>query len=394
MYRLPDRNANREVRCNQCEKTLIVPKQSQTAPIVPISEQSEPIVEPKDVQPIVEPTVEPKTETPVKKEIEKPVIVVVSPAVETTTGTPSPVSHKVPDTVLSEPDVAPSESPLTADDPLPSGSTNRRFSTLSYGILALLLVMLVGFGGVVVGRLSVGATTRSIPNTDKLADATVPESPSGNATLPLTADDWKITEETLPLFAVRTADGSSATLTLDGDPTAAAKPEKQSTRAILDDITEDLGDSQSAKGTVPHTVSLRVDSESGEELCVVWPKSRNACLDEVDMKELKFLIYFSRTANETHKPGKPAELADFRLRIGDAFGSTEFVFTEKERISLCEKGRANWVAVSIPMSGDNDRWKREEHGRMTPKTVEFIEFRAKPTGNGVTFWVDNLSIGR
>jgi len=370
-YRLPPRNAGREVRCNQCEKTLIVPGQSQTAPIVPVGEQPEPSL----VQEAAKPKVEPKVES-----VATPVA--VTPQSIVAERKSSPVAAASPFTAVPITAVPASSMP---DSPIITPPDRR--SGFPFGILIVLFVSILVVSAIcfVVGRFSVGTP---LPKIEYVESVVVPPPPPRPA-----ADDWKTGEDSLPLFDIRTADGVPAKLSLDGDPTA----EKSGKQSTLAEIAVALDDDQAIKGQETHTISLRIDSESGKELCVVWPKSRNAGLDEDEIKELKFCIYFSGTANKDHNPGKPEgldktlELADFRLRIGDAFGDTEFVLAEKERINLCEKGRITWFAVSVPIDG-NDRWQRTERGRMTPKTVDFIEFRAKPTGSGVTFWIDNLSI--
>ena len=388
-YRLPDRNAEREVRCNQCEKTLIVPKQSQTEPVIPV-------VEPEKVEPMIEPTIESAIEPNVEQSAAPEPVVVekenpfVQPTESEQPSDSVPEKHveKRDEEEIAETVAEPSKtekSSFVFDVQLPSGRTlslcNYRGSgVVSCGILICLLLLPligIGVGGVFLGRLTVNTTPPSSgeaqERTPIIANVSSPESST------LSAGDWTVSEDSLPFFDIRTADGVAATLSLDGDPTM-AKSDKQST---LDLIAVDLDDSRSTDGAETHTVSFRIDSESGEDLCVVWPKSRNAGLDETEIKGLKFCIYFSGAV----------KLDDFRLRIGDGFGDTEFILTERERNLLCEKGRMAWFAVSVPIDGD-ERWQRTERGRMTPKTVDFIEFRAKPTGNGVTFWIDNCNVVR
>jgi len=353
-YRLPDRNAEREVRCNQCEKTLIVPKQSQTEPVVPVGQ---PEIVPAVVEPKVEPTASPVVAVS-KSEPIKPIV----------------IERKNPFTPTTPPPVE-TPSPVPADASQTVSLDIRGSGMVSCGTLAFLLVALIGVGivGVVLGRFSIG----SAPPEIEKPEAPVAPPPVESTPSTFSADEWTIGENTLPFFEIRTADGARAELSLDGDPTA-AKTGKKST---LDEIAVALDDDHSSKKTETHSVSLRIDSESAEELCVVWPKSRNAGLDEAEIKELKFCVYFSGAV----------KLADFRLRLGDGFGDTEFVLAEKDRNVLCEKGRITWYSVSVPIDG-NDRWQRTERGRMTPRTVDFIEFRARPTGNGVSFWIDNLAI--
>lgn len=75
-YKLQDRIAGREVRCNQCHKTLLVPSASQDEPVIPLEDRREDGVEPtpekqtkKEVVPaeapkdgVTEPATEPGTE--------------------------------------------------------------------------------------------------------------------------------------------------------------------------------------------------------------------------------------------------------------------------------------------------------------------------------------------
>ena len=393
-YQLPDRNAGREVRCNQCEKTLIVPKLSQTEPVVPEGSPVEPIDKPENAEPAVEsevdnPFIDPAAEPAPSKPVVAPA---PEPVVE-------PEEREFPAPVLEIQGIPPSEvgaektTDITAEvasTAFPQPSVRRSFAVFYLGILAVLLVGLL-LVGAVVGGFIIGFSVARASAT--MEQDEIPPISNDNPTyahsdfefLMFSATGWNIKEETLPFFEVRTADGVPANLSLDGDPTP-TKTDKQST---LDVIAAALGDDLS-KGAVSHEVSLRIESSSGEELCVVWPKSRNAGLEETEIKELRFCVYIPLEVNAVHKPGKP-ELADFRLRIGDAFGDIEFVLSEKERTVLCERSRTTWYAVSVPIDGD-ERWLRTERGRLMPKTVDFIEFRAKPIGEGITFWVDNLSI--
>ncbi len=550
-YRLPDRNAEREVRCNQCEKTLIVPKRSQTEPVVPLSDQIELIIEQENVQSDIREKVDQQSETPKIKPDVKPDVksekvplpaaepVAAQPTVSQPTATrpePNPfrIERKVSvpkpmekerstDSVSGKKVEQEVETPLDAIVPsvavpsvaVPTSSETSNVSAQTLGgntpqpdaqpvpqlgeqrsggsfvgtlLLVSSLLVVGGIIGIVLGFLVSRTTTSSSrgnpfseqaemierqldaadtesqgaddigkPYTEAVAaafqetdaakrteamkqaetlyrsffdeqtarsrktkqtaflgglakefrrlDAETLEVPTPfvvdfsilNDVEPskISAADWKITKDSPFSFDLRTADGAPALLSFDGDPTS-KKSGKQST---LDELAVVLDDDQSIKGTESHTISLRVDSASAEELCVAWPRSRDAGITESDVRELKFCIYFSGTANAIHKPGKPQgldktlELADFRLRLGDAWGDIEFILTEKERVSLCEKGRLTWYALSVPINGD-DVWKRVERGRMSPKKIDFIEFRAKPTGNGLTFWIDNLSIGK
>ncbi len=205
--------------------------------------------------------------------------------------------------------------------------------------------------------------------------------------------DWNVAKDPLFRFDVRTADDAPILLSPDIDPTSLKKGQK----GTLDDLAVALDDSNALKGSETHAVSLRIDSASSRELAVVWPRERNAGIAGTGMKAIGFCVYLSNDANKVHKPTKPQgvdktlEFADFRLRVGNGFGYVDYVLAEKDRIILCEKSRISWMAFSIPVDG-NDVWKRTENGRSNSQPVDYIEFRATPTGQGVSFWLDNLKV--
>lgn len=217
------------------------------------------------------------------------------------------------------------------------------------------------------------------------------------------AKDWSVTDKTPIPFVVRTADGAPALLSLDGDPTGTAKGDKSKDPlgAVADALTS--SDEKRLKDNQPHTISYRIDSASSGLVRVVWPGEGVAVAAELDgekAKEFRFSLFLSEKSNAVHKPGKPEgidktlEFSSIALRLYTDTGFVEFTPTDKERlVPICELARTVWIALRIPANG-NDAWRRTDHGLSGPLRIRRIELQVVPTGNGITFWIDHLAVGR
>lgn len=498
-FKFPDRVAGREIRCGQCQKTLIVPDSSQDEPVIPkedpltspetvdVVEQEPEVVEAEPVlkaEPVVEAevvkaTAKPVAESPVKKT--KPVVEVevakAAPVRRTKDSKSESVWGTVPLPDAANGKVFVDRKRKEAFKPSETRETPRR-GTLFFVIPLVFLLLVGAFGlGYLLRGLSKGgdpAAKRSasvagteaddvsglirnqvdalkgqaevarnelaaslkfpaseaaeaLKETDRakrtaamktlserreklLADwndmlhkertvdflTSLPERSS--LALPVfetAVGDWSIAEQTPIPFAVRSADGAPALVSLDGNPA-----EKNKGANTLDDVAAAFSDDDGKSDAQMHTISLRVDSGSSRPVRLTWPARGEAALEGDKIKELRFSWYLSEKVNAVFKPGKPdgidkvLECSSIALRLSSDTGFVEFVPANNDvLVSLVQQARRGWAPQRIPIRGD-DVWKRNDYGLVGPLLVRRIELVVGPTGEGVTFWVDHLGVGR
>jgi len=334
-YQLPDRVIGREVRCNQCGKALIVPNVSQTEEL--------------------------------KQDI-----------------TPSNNKKNEP-------------SPLVSDiSDLPTEQYQKR----SFSILTIVLILtsagvsfFAGFLTVsLLHQVKIEPPSHIVTDNEKISK---PVQEAVNEVKEYTVTDWKIGENPLMLFTVKTIDGVQIQLSLDGNPVAA--DEKKTT---LDDIADALTtETEKSKDSQEHHQSLRIHSESGNVFRFIWPSQGSANLDGGKFKTIHFSLYIPNKDNDIFKPGKPEGtdktlvLSALGVRFVTEIGYIEFVPESIEKfVSICDRAQSGWVSVQIPIFGD-EIWKRTDHGTFGSQTVQRIELYAQPTGSGAMLWIANLGIG-
>jgi hypothetical protein len=356
-YQLPDRVAGREVRCNQCGKSLIVPTTSQSEP---------------DNSPAFD---------------------------DSPTSDSSPKPHVPPPPLPTTP---PTTSKPWGSVPVPNGEKNEQSPIItgwqtghyqkSRSCLLTLVLLLLGsglsfFAGFIVGGF--------INETKKMKPESIVESAeSAEAAQTFTVADWKIDDKSLTSFAVDTADGGKIQLSLDGNPL-----EVKENKNALDDVADALAtETEKEKKKSEHNQSLRIFSESGNELRLVLPAHGSLNATAEQLKEICFSLHIPDTANAGFNPRKPngidkvLVLASLSLRLVSESGYIEFVPENKDKfVSLCDNAKNGWVSVQIPLSG-NEIWKRVEHGIFGQLTVKRIELYAQPTGTGAAIWIYNLKM--
>lgn len=397
-YQLPDRVAGREVRCNQCQKTFLVPKQSQNDPVVPLDdlETTEPAPMPK-----INPN-EPASLPPPEKRSNQPP---QSDRFQTSkTGTESIDSNSawgaVPLPTVGSADRIPTDGNFASNEFASGGMPKKTFSWGACLLLfaAMLVSLLIGY--FVRGAIDDDTASDGIQQ-EIISDSVPLESKSGSADadqglIAPTAKkeysfkDWKLADGPIA-FAAKTADGKPVSLSLGGDPVEVSSGNQK--EDVLKVVASEFSDDNTE-----HTISLQIRSESPETLRVIWPGEYPTQLDGSKIKEFQFSVYLSDKANTAFRPGKPEgldkvlELADFSLRLCAETGYTEFVPADMEKLaSFIEKARKGWQSIQIPAHGD-ENWKRLDHGLVGPLSVQRIELHARPTGNGIVFWLDNLNI--
>lgn len=419
-YQLPDRVGGREVRCNQCHKTLLVPKRSQDEPVVPMddpesTEQAENMdAKPESVAPVSgEPSIRldeisaaGTTGKSVMDEVDWGAAPVGKKPVETPLNpTPDAVSNPQADQSTPEgakPDVSkpsvskPSVSRADVSKPDVSQPKSSSGILLVLAITAILSLVLGFLGGKwIAGDRDAGSAATGAGNPDR-GNSGVSRNSAAQAG-DFAATDWKVVDQEPIPFIVKVVDSKAVRISLDGNPVDNAKKDKS---AVLDNLAAALAtDDENAENKGPrHRSSYKIESESPETLRLVWPGSGWADLDGTKLKEFRFFLYLSDQANSGFEPKKPEgvdqvlEFSDFRLRLIAETGYVDFVPADKEKlVLLAEPSRREWTSVRIPVNGD-EVWKRENHGLVGPLVVEKIELHVKPTGKGLTFWLDNLQI--
>lgn len=391
-YQLPDRIGGREVRCNQCQQTLLVPKQSQDKPVVPMPDPPE---QTEDTNA--------KPETVASAPDESSLLTVLSAGESKKSvmdevdwdATPVPKRPAMPNAVVVERSSAPTarKGNRTAES---SPSKSSAGILVSLSITAILSLVLGFLGGkwIVENRnaASSGAGTEYSKTRNLDGSGKIVPSPGH-----LTASNWSVVDQEPIPFVVKTSDSKAIRISLAGNPVENAKKDKN---AVLDHLaaTLDTDDASTKKVGPRHGKSYKIESESPETLRLVWPGSGYADLDGMKLKEFRFFLYLSDQANSGFEPKKPEgaeqvlEFSDFRLRLIAETGYIDFVPVDmKKLVLLAESSRRDWTSIRIPISG-NDDWKRENHGLVGPLVVEKIELHVKPTGKGLTFWLDNLQI--
>lgn len=448
-YQLPDRVAGREVRCNQCERTLLVPRESQTEPVVPLNDA--PAATPSQETP--EPANRDSAETQADSEAAAaPESPESDPPSRAATGVRSLL---VPGVVLlvvawfalcvfgflvglrlasSGTAVQPDGAELVRNAEAQAAAL-RRSASSRQDELRVGLTFPAAEAAVVVREPDAAARTAAMTSLmesrqkleadwiaarrrERIADllsglspalsrtpedaATSPELDRIEALLqppPPTAADWKIVAGRIPIpFAVQTADGAPALLSLDGNPLETAAGDRK--EEVLSAVAAALSakDSETTNDQ-KHELSFRIDSAGSRPVRLVWPRDGvSAELDIGTVKEFRFSFYLPEKANAVFKPGKPTgidktlELESLALRLSGDSGYIEFTPSDRATFqTLCEQARQAWAPLRIPMNGD-PAWKRTDHGFFGPGIVRRIEWIVRPTGEGVTFWVDNLSI--
>jgi len=397
-YQLPDRIAGREVRCNQCEKTLIVPKQSQDAPVVPFNDQQ--AVEEKQAEQLVVPAPD-KPPVIVKESIPEP-----KPERQPKKASDSPGSKLPDDDGKAE---QTTEVPKT-----PQVRSKRGFLVPALIFVAVLFGLAIG---ILVGSLSGGAKSTPVASQvvvpSETTETVIEESTVDRETSPVefkmpeySLQNWSVRQEEPIPFAVKTADAKPIELSLDGNPVEvhqAEKKEKEKEKEKEDVLSMlDAAFSDAAPKVVvdtqEHKISFRITSESPETLRLIWPERYPAELDGAQIKKFRLSLYLSEKANSAFKPVKPegfdrvVEFSEISLRLTADTGYVEFVPADKSKLtSIVERARRGWLPLQIPIQGD-ETWKRTDHGLVGPLIVQRIELLVKPTGNGLTFWIDNLGI--
>lgn len=399
-YQLPDRTAGREVRCNQCQKTLIVPDKSQTNPLVPLEDRhkaTESALDEQSVVPPMERTAEQKAN--------------LNPT--QTASPPTPIPVPMPAQASGQSDT------VDAATGQPTESTPGRKSPAMLILFFLLAILLSVLGGYKLReqlamylppppgqemkllkqeegllRAKIEKEFQEKAEQDRAKQEKAQTGVSVSETAPIKKEfkpvDWNVGTET-STFAAKAADGKSVTLTRDSNPVAANK-----TGGALDAVAAALSNDSGVQ--IAHTVSMRVDSKSSEPLRVIWPGDQTVDFDAAKIKEFYFSLYLPEKPNADFKPVKPPgidktlELASFYLRLSGETGFVDFVPVDNDQfVALIEKARRGWNDVRIPLEG-NEHWKRIDQGLVGPLRISRIEFIAKPTGRGVIFWIDRLGI--
>ncbi|MGL4594269.1 MAG: hypothetical protein ACRCUY_06025 [Thermoguttaceae bacterium] len=209
-----------------------------------------------------------------------------------------------------------------------------------------------------------------------------------------TTNEGRIELNLLPIpFIGETVDGGPILVSFDKNPVP-------QTKDVLSELASTLGSENSAN-KLAHDISIRVDSASSTPLRLLWPAAPLVESDAIDastIKEISFCIYIPDKINQLFKPTKPdgsdkvIRLAQFALRLHTPAGFVEWKPADMSQLaSLCDQSGREWMLLSIPFDG-NEQWKRTEHGISGDLKFTQIEIDAKPTGEGISFWIDNLKI--
>lgn len=413
-YQLPDRVGGREVRCNQCQKTLLVPKQSQDEPVVPLDDlkttEQPPKAEVRSNETIPPPLPEKSPDKPLQSDRSQNKKIETDPTNSAWGDVPLPQTTSENDDAQKTRSTGKINSEGQNGDLSVLEEKPKRTFSLGTFLLLLATTFITALVFLLIGYLLRGAMngdSESYPARREIVSGFAlheqdpePDNSVENMLVPVAKKeysfrDWKVEGEPIT-FTAKTADGKNISLTLDGNPVEASSgSQKEDVLSVVASAISDENDPSSAS---KHMVSLKVRSESPKTLRIIWPGEQPTQLDGSKIKEFQFSFYISDKSNAAFKPGKPdgidkvLELADFSLRLCAETGYVEFIPTDKDKlISFVEKARKNWQSIQIPIDG-NENWKRFDHGLVGPLNVQRIELHARPTGSGVVFWIDNLNI--
>jgi hypothetical protein len=351
-YQLPDRLAGREVRCNQCGNALIIPNLEQTGQ----AEAAEQSID------FVTSAMTPQHEIAAWGKV------------------------PVPDGEKNE------------QSPIVSGWATGPYQKGSSCILTIVLILLGAcssfFAGFLAGSLLHRIASPRFADQLELDSEMEEFETLENETATYSVTNWKIDENSLPLFAAQTADNGQIRISLDHNPPVVS----EKTKDTLDDIADALGTDDQPKDLLKHNQTLQIHSESNAEFRLLFPS--HGLIKDWDagkFRDIHFSLYVPDKINAAFKPIKPDGvdkvliLSKFSLRFVTESGFIEFIPESQEKfVSILDHAKSDWVSIRIPTSGD-ENWKRVDHGIFGTRThIRRIELYFQPTGNGVTLWIDNL----
>ncbi|WP_420836704.1 InlB B-repeat-containing protein, partial [Calidithermus terrae] len=129
--------------------------------------------------------------------------------------------------------------------------------------------------------------------------------------------------------------------------------------------------------------SLKLDTQSGSDVRLVYPKARNARWDLSGFSHLRVWLYAenpSPTGFQGHSPW---------LRLGN--GASYFEYRPPR--DLLNDARGQWLRLEVPLAGDGT-WTRTSQGTPTLAQVDYLELHADTWDAGFRLWVDGLEFVR
>ncbi len=127
--------------------------------------------------------------------------------------------------------------------------------------------------------------------------------------------------------------------------------------------------------------SLRLESQSGSEVCITYPRTRSAGWDLSKQRYLS-VEFFVEDPSAVFQKGFP------RIRIG--CGSRYVQYEAQSQV--LDKAKNAWAHFYIPLAGDAT-WTRTDVNALDLAHVDWIEIHVAGAKPGLKLWLDDLRFG-
>jgi Divergent InlB B-repeat domain/Carboxypeptidase regulatory-like domain/Bacterial Ig domain/Phosphodiester glycosidase/Glucodextranase, domain B/Bacterial Ig-like domain (group 2) len=125
--------------------------------------------------------------------------------------------------------------------------------------------------------------------------------------------------------------------------------------------------------------ALRLVTESGFDVRMIYPKTQNARWSLTNLNQIKFWAYAENPNQTGFQNASPW------IRLGSSGGYIEY----HAQSEVLNGAQNTWVQVSIPVQGDST-WARTTSGTVNLNQIDWVEVHADTWDYGFNLWMDGL----